>query len=133
MAYTLGEAARATGKAKPTILSALRKGKISGHQDDHGHWQIEPAELHRVYPHLTVREGSELNDTEPQNLPPPNAYLIAVQAEKKGLEKQLEFVINERDDLRRRLDEETEERRRLTLLLTDQRNKKSWLARLLGS
>ena len=50
MAYTLGEAARATGLNKSSILKALKTGKISGAKDAHGQWAIEPCELHRVYP-----------------------------------------------------------------------------------
>ena len=59
----------------------------------------------------------------------PNAYLLALQAEKKGLEKHLDLITNERNDLRRRLDEEAEERRRLISLLVDQRQR-SWLQRI---
>lgn len=59
----------------------------------------------------------------------PNAYLLALQAEKKGLERHLELVTNERDDLRRRLDEEVEDRRKLITLVVDQR-KMSWLQRI---
>lgn len=128
MAYTLGQAAKAVGKTKPTILAALDSGKISGSRNAKNHWQIEPAELHRIYPPITVRETEEFNGTEHSNLTPPNTALIT---ENKGLEKQVELLENERDDLRRRLDEETEERRKLTLMLTDQR-RKSWLDRLLA-
>ena len=50
MGYTLGDAARATGLNKSTILKAIRSGKVSGTKDVHGQWCIEPCELHRVYP-----------------------------------------------------------------------------------
>ena len=50
MAYSLREAAEAVGKGKPAILKAIQSGKISAQKDEHGEWQIEPAELHRVYP-----------------------------------------------------------------------------------
>jgi len=50
MTYTLGEAAKATGKDRATISRALKKGKISAVKNEQGQWQIEPAELHRVYP-----------------------------------------------------------------------------------
>lgn len=59
----------------------------------------------------------------------PNAYLLALQAEKKGLEKHLELVTNERDDLRRRLDQEAEERRKLMAFLVD-KQRRSWLQRI---
>ena len=47
--YTLGQAARATGKGKSTIFKAIKSGKISAEKDDHGRWSIEPSEVHRVY------------------------------------------------------------------------------------
>jgi hypothetical protein len=50
MSYTLAAAATATGLNKTTILRAIKSGKISGAIDEHGHWHLEPAELHRVYP-----------------------------------------------------------------------------------
>ena len=40
------------------------------------------------------------------------------------LREQIEMLRDERDDLRRRLDTEAEERRRLTLIVTDQRVKR---------
>ncbi len=46
----------------------------------------------------------------------------ALQVEIEGLRQQIALLRDERDDLRRRLDAEAEERRRLTLLLTDQRS-----------
>jgi hypothetical protein len=50
MSYTLAAAATAAGLNKTTILRAIKSGKISAQMDEHGHWCIEPAELHRVYP-----------------------------------------------------------------------------------
>ena len=46
-----------------------------------------------------------------------------MQAQLEGMQGELEQVKGERDDLRRRLDAEGEERRKLTALLTDQREK----------
>jgi GH24 family phage-related lysozyme (muramidase) len=50
MPYTLGTAALACGANKSTILRSIKAGKIAAIRDEHGQWQIEPAELHRVYP-----------------------------------------------------------------------------------
>ncbi len=49
MAYTLGEAAKATGKSKATISKAIKSGKISAKKQENGAYQIDPSELHRVY------------------------------------------------------------------------------------
>ena len=50
MVYTLGDAAKATGKSKATISKAIKSGRISAIKDETGTFQIDPAELHRVYP-----------------------------------------------------------------------------------
>ena len=62
MAYTLGQAARATGKAKPTIAKAIQVGRISASRTADGAWAIDPAELHRVYPLTQQMNGQELRD-----------------------------------------------------------------------
>jgi len=49
MPYSLKQAADATGKTKPTILRAIKTGKISAGKSEMGEWEIDPAELHRVY------------------------------------------------------------------------------------
>lgn len=128
MAYTLGSAAKATGKSKPTILNALRKGKISGVQNENGHWQIEPAELHRVYPPNTIQQNGNVNAVKPQNQPPSNGEMAAIVAERDGLRAMLLELRSERNDLRKRLDESQAHERKLSLLLADHRPKKSWLS-----
>jgi hypothetical protein len=55
--YTLGEAARASGKSKSTIAKAVKSGRVSAVRGDDGSYQIDPAELHRVYP-LTGAQNS---------------------------------------------------------------------------
>ena len=49
--YTLGTAAKATGMAKSTIHRAIKRGIISARPTLDGRgYEIDPAELHRVYP-----------------------------------------------------------------------------------
>jgi hypothetical protein len=55
MPYSLKQAADATGRTKPTILRAIQTGKISAKKSEMGEWEIDPAELHRVY--LPIAEG----------------------------------------------------------------------------
>jgi len=56
MKYTAGQAAKATGVATATITRALKSGKISGQKDNNGAWMIDPAELHRVFPPVSLKE-----------------------------------------------------------------------------
>lgn len=50
--YTIATAAAAVGRNKTAILRAIEAGKISDSKDENGEWQIDPAELHRIYPPL---------------------------------------------------------------------------------
>src|SRR3546814_8866914 len=50
MAYTLGEAAKATGISKASISRAINSGRISAIKTESGSFSIAPVELHRVYP-----------------------------------------------------------------------------------
>ena len=55
MSYTIGTAAKATGKAKSTISRDIKNGRISAEKQPDGSYLIDPSELHRVYP-LNVDE-----------------------------------------------------------------------------
>jgi delta 1-pyrroline-5-carboxylate dehydrogenase len=50
MAYTLGEAARATGKTKAAIWQAIAAQRIPASKDERNRWQIDPGELFKIYP-----------------------------------------------------------------------------------
>jgi hypothetical protein len=139
MSYSLKQAATATGKSKPTILRSIQSGKISAEKDALGEWQVEPAELHRVYPPVSVRNVSDKtiwNDTQRENSPIETALLRAEVEQMRERFSHLE-IDRERErreasdaiaDLRNRLDQSEQERRekdrQLTALLTDQREKK---------
>src|SRR6266487_3109369 len=62
MSYKLAEAAVACGVNKTTLLRAIKSGKVSATRDAHEQWQIEPAELHRVYPPRTKASTDERSD-----------------------------------------------------------------------
>ena len=119
MVYTLGQAAKAVGKGKTTVLKAIKSGRISAKKDDNGQWAIDPSELHRVYPPVN-ENSSPTAEKERQTTP---SELIELRVQVQALHEQNSLLKDERDDLRRRLDVENEERRKLTMMLTDQRNK----------
>jgi len=73
MRYTLGTAAKATGKSKTTIQRAIAKGLISAGKGRGGEYSIDPAELHRVFPALpfdTVLRDPKVDDARPQDASP---------------------------------------------------------------
>jgi hypothetical protein len=53
LGYTLGQAAKAVGMSKTSILRSIKAGRISAGRDEFGQWAIESCELRRVYPALT--------------------------------------------------------------------------------
>lgn len=57
--YTLGSAAKATGLTKSALSKAIQKGRISARKNELGRYEIDPAELHRVYPPLPTVETGE--------------------------------------------------------------------------
>ena len=86
MRYTLGQAAKATGKSKTTIQRAVAKGLISGEKGQNREYQIDPAELHRVFPLKnsgTITENTIWNETRPHRDP------TELVAHIKGLEEML--------------------------------------------
>ncbi len=107
--FTLGEAAREVGKTKTALANAIKSGRLSATRDDKGQYQIDPAELFRVYPAKSL----EVGDARPHET-------ATLQRENELLREQLD---REREINRRlfdRLDEEATERRKLTALLTHQ-------------
>ena len=119
--YTMGQAARAVGKAKSTLSRDVKSGKISAIRNPDGSLAIDPAELHRIYPPVFQRNGSgngRSNDLQPRAPPAGTGF------EQREIEL-LRERLTEKDevirDLRQRLDAEATERRRLTALLTDRR------------
>ncbi|WP_299374365.1 hypothetical protein [uncultured Kiloniella sp.] len=109
MTYTLGDAAKATGKSKPTISRAIKNGTISAKKNENGSYSIDPSELHRVYPPLP-RNSNE--DGTPSPSTPPNNNSV-LQRENEILREQLDDLKSERDEWR-------EQAKRQTILLENQ-------------
>lgn len=127
MAYTLGEAAKATGKSKATISKAIKSGRISAEKGDTGAFKIDPSELHRVYP-ITVEgklketpKETAVNSEEPGLIRELQARLEAAQERLADKETMIADLKEDRDKWRQQA----------TTLLTDQRPK-GFLKRLLN-
>ena len=140
MKYSLSEAAKATGKNKTTIQRAIKNGKISAIKGDSGSYEIEPSELHRVFPPVAAQRDAQhmqSNDTQHGTFSSINSNLarvlelekeLAVAHEKaRGLEAQKDQMVDTINDLRTRLDSSEG---RVAALLTDERPKRSLLSRL---
>lgn len=132
---SLSQAAKMTGRSKSTIGRALKAGRLSGIQNDDGTFSIDPAELFRVFPRGGPETaGTKANDTnrnpqfgtggtgaEAEEIKALRDDLAKAQQRAAAAEAKAEERAEAITDLRARLDQESEERRRLTALLTDQR------------
>ncbi|WGR61632.1 hypothetical protein E3U26_12700 (plasmid) [Paracoccus ferrooxidans] len=137
MKYSLSEAAKATGKNKTTIQRAIKSGKISASKGDGGSYEIDPSELHRVFP-LTVAQRDaqhmQSNDTQQAKSPPESSHIdrvvelekeLAVTRERaNGLEAQKDQMADTINDLRKRLD--SSETRVTALLADNSPKRRSW-------
>ena len=126
MSYTLGTAAKATGKSRATIQRAIKNGKVSARKNEFGQYEIDPAEILRVYP---VKQPTETVQKRQLDTVALQVEIDALKAERERERRQYEDTIR---DLRERLDRSDSERERVTRLLTSQYEKKGVLKRLFG-
>jgi hypothetical protein len=118
MKHSLGTAAIATGKSKTTIHRAIKSGKLSAFKNDDGAFEIDPSELHRVFEPVTY--GVTGNTTMEQSVTPDVTALLAQENDFLRLQLEREREFNR--DLQLMLKTESEERRKLTALLTHQKD-----------
>lgn len=129
MVYTLGEAAKATGKSKATISKAIKNGRISAQKDETGTFQIDPSELHRVY-QPTVYSERNTTPENTQESTDTNGVVRELQARLEAANERIsdkEAVIA---DLR---EDRDRWRQQATALLSDHKHPKGFWARLLGT
>lgn len=133
---TLGQAARLAGTSKTTLTRSIKSGRLSAIRLDDGSYQIDPAELCRVYavrietPVTVSATGGVVKETTPLEGPSATpcdpevtARLAALDAEVLGLRELLAEVKSNRDELRAERDDW---RGRAERLLTDQRPSSVW-------
>jgi hypothetical protein len=113
MSYSLKQAAAATGKTKTTILRAIQTNKISATKDALGAWQVDPAELHRVYRPVGDDSASDVRQTQRDA----SDFYERLLAEKDRQITALSDQLAAADEERRTT------LRQLTAILTDQREK----------
>lgn len=117
---SIREAVKHFNVSRPTLTKALKSGKIAGVQDGQGQWNIDPADLVRVY-QARKPEVVSLESDGPVNLSTANTPLSAevealkerlhiaeqraavAEAEKRAAEALAEERARHLDDLRRML------------------------------
>ncbi|MDQ2763855.1 MAG: hypothetical protein M3Y22_10350 [Pseudomonadota bacterium] len=127
MAYTLSEAAAATGKVKSTIFKACKNGRISYTKDSTGQLLIEPAELHRVFP--PVSENAEISADKATEKTVSNAEFSGGNGlENRLLQQELRFLREKLADVERLKEDE---RRALSDRIEDLRGERGRLLRVI--
>jgi len=115
---SLAQAAKQVGKSKPTVQRAIKAGKLSAVRRDDGSYEIDPAELARVFP-LAGDIPAQMKRYEPLNGGGTSPVILSEAEGLRALLAEREARIADKDavieDLRRRLDQ-------ATALLTDQRS-----------
>ncbi len=126
---TLGQAAEMCGWSKGAISKAIKSGKMSVHEKTKAGFQLDPAEVLRVFPKKTETLSSEQSET-----PEKHSVNSAVSTEVNALRQQIataelertrerEQLIDRIESLQQMLADEKSERRQLTALLSDQRDR----------
>lgn len=117
MKFNLNQAAKAVNIARSTLYRDINNGKVSIVKDPKGKSFIDVSELERVYGKVKLNETEE-SVSEIQSATIDNTRLY--EQEISLLREHINLLKDERDDLRKRLDDESSERKKLTLLLTHQ-------------
>lgn len=123
MKISLLEAANRVGMTKVGLYKAIKKGVLSANKNELGYWEIDAAELFRVYPPVSGVSGNEnapVSDSKP--------------LDSGGLQQQIDLLRGQLDDLKEQLRQAHADKDRIlkmieeqisTLkLLTDQRSEK---------
>lgn len=122
MLLSASQAAKQVGKSVPTITRAIKSGKLSATKTDEGGYQIDPAELFRVWPAAKPDATPETGNETPEKLggvtPKNEGVTGALEAEVQLLKRLLDDREATISDLREDRDQWRQQAQ--TLLLTNQ-------------
>jgi excisionase family DNA binding protein len=93
---SLSEAANAAGIAKSTIWRAIKAGRISASKTGTGNYQVDPAELFRVFP-ATLRDG----DMKQVAMAVAPTAIAALEAQISGLKEVGSLLKEQLEDIRK--------------------------------
>lgn len=111
MVYSLTDAAKAAGRTRQAIQASIKKGIISARKNDFGQWEIDPAELHRVYPPVNQTLSSEsktltsLDSSKEAQIKELQGKLEVMEQLLREVKGHSEDLKQERDDWKRQADE----------------------------
>ncbi len=129
---TLGKAAKEVGKSKTALSNAIKAGRLSATKKETGAYEIDPAELFRVYPPKRSSETVKLTTLDPVKKTVDGLSERVLSAQLTGQasvleekEKQIRTLESEVDHLRESLKLSQEGHNNATRLLEDKRGDKN--------
>lgn len=130
---SLNKAAKEAAIAKSTLLDALNSGRMSAGKNDKGHWEIDPAELFRVFPKTSSEESRELVPTPKENHEKTisdSALAVEVKMLREQMtkieemhERDRQTLVDQIEDLKTEAERRSTEHMQALAVLTDQREK----------
>jgi hypothetical protein len=127
---TMGQAAKEAGTSKATISRAIAAGRLSASRNDRGGWDIQPAELFRVFPR-NPGTGSSNGDVKQTDTPskahsatPETVENAALKAEIEGLRAMVQQLRENADDLKQQRDGWADQAKATQRILVDMRPKR---------
>ena len=115
MRHTLGTAARATGLSKSTIHLAIKARRISVGRNDIGEYEIDPSELHRVFPPVSTAKAVVQSGAIPSGAVDLALKNARLEAEIAASTLVAELLRRQLDETRRDLDHWRGQAQRLAL------------------
>ena len=125
--FTMGQAAIEAGVSKATLSRAIKSGKVSAKKNVNGGWDIDPAELFRVYPPRNTSNGSS-NPSMKQTVTPAvmASETATLQAQIDGLKAQVDLMRESLDDLKGQREGWQKQAEASQRLLADNRQSRGW-------
>lgn len=123
MKLSLLEAANRVGMTKVGLYKAIKKGTISAEKGANGQWEIDPAELFRVYKDVTQVSAEKLvqvNDSNPIDNSGLQEQIKLMREQINDLREQLHQAHTDKDKIMKMMDEQISTMR----LISDQRQDK---------
>ena len=127
MKMSLNQAAKTCGRAKSTVLDAIKSGRLSAPKDNKGRYEIDASELHRVFPFKATEQSETASDRtlEPKSTTQEN------HNDTRGLEREVELLREMLEKSETNADHWRKMAERQQALLEDKRPK-GFFKRLLG-
>lgn len=133
MKHSARQLAIVLGVQPSTITRDIKKGRLAANKNEKGEYEIDASEIVRVYPDRVkvddagnIAAKAKMHDEATPDATDATDATVAkavIQARLDAAERLLHDREQTIGDLRQRLDAEAEERRKLTALLTDKREK----------